>query len=112
MAELMLKLGLVELSTKTLTIILKSNSVTFIAGGTIQAISAAYLTRVAGISLTEYFSTQIDSNFVNIEQLEKILQRVFNQTQENNFLKSFVHQVMSHVLPKGKKLEVVQTQVQ
>ena len=112
MAELMLKLGLVELSTKTLTIILKSNSVTFIAGGTIQAISAAYLTRVAGISLTEYFSTQIDSNFVNIEQLEKILQRVFNQTQENNFLKSFVHQVMSHVLPKGKKLEVVQTQLQ
>ena len=31
MAELMLKLGLVELSTKTLTTILKSNSVTFVA---------------------------------------------------------------------------------
>ncbi|MCL2933580.1 MAG: DUF697 domain-containing protein [Trichodesmium sp. MAG_R03] len=112
MAELMFKLGLVELSTKALTIILKSNSVTFIAGGTIQAISAAYLTRIAGLSLTEYFSSRIDSNSVNIEQLEKILQRIFSQTQENNFLKSFVNQVMSHVLPQGKKLEVVQTQAQ
>ncbi|MGK7922903.1 MAG: DUF697 domain-containing protein [Trichodesmium sp.] len=112
MAELMLKLGLVELSTKTLTTILKSNSVTFVAGGAIQAISAAYLTRVAGISLVEYFAVQTDSNSVNIEKLGKIIQSVFSKTQENNFLKSFATQVMSHVLPQEKKLEVVQTQSQ
>ncbi|NEQ36231.1 MAG: DUF697 domain-containing protein [Okeania sp. SIO3I5] len=107
MAELMLKLGLVELSTKTLTTILKSNSVTFVAGGAIQAVSAAYLTRVAGMSLVEYFAVQTDSNSVNIEKLGKIIQGVFSKTQENNFLKSFVTQVMSHVLPQEKKLEVV-----
>ncbi|NES06103.1 MAG: DUF697 domain-containing protein [Okeania sp. SIO2F4] len=112
MAELMLKLGLVELSTKTLTTILKSNSVTFVAGGAIQAVSAAYLTRVAGISLVEYFATQTDSNSVNVEKLGKIIQSVFSKTQENNFLKSFVAQVMSHVLPQDKKLEVVSTPVQ
>ncbi len=112
MAELMLKLGLVELSTKTLTTILKSNSVTFVAGGAIQAVSAAYLTRVAGISLVEYFATQTDSNSMNVEKLGKIIQTVFSKTQENSFLKSFVTQVMSHVLPQEKKLEVVSIPVE
>ncbi len=112
MAELMVKLGLVELSTKTLTTILKSNSVTFVAGGAVQAVSAAYLTRVAGISLVEYFATQTDSNSVNVEKLGKIIQSVFSKTQENNFLKSFVTQVMSHVLPQEEKLEVVSTTVE
>ncbi len=112
MAELMLKLGLVELSTKTLTTLLKSNTVTFVAGGAIQAVSAAYLTRVAGISLVEYFPTQKDSNSVNIEKLGKIIQSVFSKTQENNFLKSFVPLVMSHVLPQEKKLQVVQAQAE
>lgn len=112
MAELMLKLGLVELSTKTLTTLLKSNTVTFVAGGAIQAVSAAYLTRVAGMSLVEYFATQTDSNSVNIEKLGKIIQTVFSKTQENNFLKSFANKVMSHVFSEEKKLEVVQTQAE
>ncbi|MDJ0519971.1 MAG: DUF697 domain-containing protein [Trichodesmium sp. MO_231.B1] len=112
MAELMLKLGFVELSTKTLTTILKSNSVTFVAGGAIQAVSAAYLTRVAGMSLVEYFATQTDTNSVNFEKLGKIIQSVFSKTQENNFLKSFVTQVMSHILPQEKKSEVVSTPAQ
>ncbi len=109
MGELMLKLGLVELSTKTLTTILKSNSVTFVAGGAIQAVSAAYLTRVAGMSLVEYFATQTDTNSVNFEKLGKIIQSVFSKTQENNFLKSFVTQVISHILPIEQKLEPVST---
>lgn len=111
-AELMLKLGLVELSTKTLTTILKSNTVTFVAGGAVQAVSAAYLTRIAGISLVEYFQTQTNSNSLNIEKLRKILQSVFSQTQQNNFLKSFVPQVMNHILPQQKKVEILQTQAE
>ncbi|NEP06429.1 MAG: DUF697 domain-containing protein [Okeania sp. SIO4D6] len=111
-AELMLKLGLVELSTKTLTTILKSNTVTFVAGGAVQAVSAAYLTRVAGISLVEYFQTQTNSNSLNIEKLSKILQSVFSQTQQNNFLKSFVPQVINHILPQQKKVELLQTQAE
>ncbi|OZH54323.1 hypothetical protein AFK68_11670 [Hydrocoleum sp. CS-953] len=112
MAELMLKLGLVELSTKTLTTILKSNSLTFVAGGGIEAVSAAYLTRVAGMSLVEYFATQTDSNSVNVEKLGKIIQSVFSKTQENYFLKSFVTEVISHVLLQEEKLEVFSTTVE
>ena len=55
---LILKLGLVELSTGTIASLLKTNVVTYVAGGCVQGISAAYLTRVAGLSLIEYFQTQ------------------------------------------------------
>ena len=53
--ELMLKLGLVELSSKAIGTVLKSNAITFVAGGAVQGVSAAYLTRLAGLSLIEYF---------------------------------------------------------
>ncbi len=44
MGSLMLKLGLVELSTKAVSTVLKSNAITFVAGGVVQGVSAAYLT--------------------------------------------------------------------
>ena len=44
LGSLMLKLGLVELSTQTIGTILKSNAITFVAGGVVQGVSAAYLT--------------------------------------------------------------------
>ena len=70
------------------------------------------MTRVAGMSLVEYLTTQADTNSVNIDQLGTIIQGVFSKTQENNFLKSFVTQVMSHILPQGKQLEFVSSPAQ
>ena len=58
LAGLIIKLGLVELSTEVLANLLKSNSATYIAGGLIQGISAAYLTRLAGLALVDWFETQ------------------------------------------------------
>ena len=58
MGSLMLKLGLVELSTKAITTILKTNAITFVAGGLVEGLGAAYLTRLAGLSLLEYFQQQ------------------------------------------------------
>ena len=64
------------------------------------------------MSLVEYLTTQADTNSVNIDQLGTIIQGVFSKTQENNFLKSFVTQVMSHILPQGKQLEFVSSPAQ
>ncbi|MGF1604452.1 MAG: DUF697 domain-containing protein, partial [Thermosynechococcaceae cyanobacterium] len=55
MATAMLKLGLVEISTQALSALLKGHAFTFVAGGLLQGVSAAHLTRVAGLSLTEHF---------------------------------------------------------
>jgi uncharacterized protein len=92
--KLMVQLGLVELSTNAIASFLKSNAVTYIAGGTIQGISAAYLTRVAGLSLIEYFQEQeistASAEGLNLEKLGQKLKQVFEQNQRSAFLQSFV----------------------
>ncbi len=111
MGSLMLKLGLVELSTKAISTVLKSNAVTFVAGGVVQGVSAAYLTRIAGLSLVEYFQQQeiaIDSGTgLNLENLRQTLQKVFGQNQQIGFLQGFVKQGMKRLLPEAQQVEVV-----
>ena len=114
MGSLMLKLGLVELSTKAISTVLKSNVVTFVAGGVVQGVSAAYLTRVAGLSLIEYFQQQeiaIDSGTsLNLENLRQTLQKVFRQNQQIGFLQGFVKQGVKRLLPEAQQVEVVSLQ--
>jgi len=106
MGSLMLKLGLVELSTKAVSTVLKSNAVTFVAGGVVQGVSAAYLTRVAGLSLIEYFQQQeialnSESGF-NLDKLRQTLQNVFVQNQQIGFLQGFVKQGVKRLLPEAQ----------
>lgn len=106
MAEFMFKLGLVELSTQTVTHILKSNAITFVAGGAVQGVSAAYLTRIAGLSLIEYFQEQeisvAENRGFNFEQLKNTLQSVFQQNQRKEFFQSFVAQGIRRLMPDAK----------
>lgn len=90
--QLMVKLGIVEFSTQTLGSILKSNVVTYIAGGAVQGVSAAYLTRIAGLSLIEYFQIQETSNeeAFNIDKLKQKIQAIFQANQRSLFLQNFV----------------------
>lgn len=109
LASQMLKLGLVELSTQTLAGLLKTNTITFVAGGVVQGASAAYLTRIAGLSLIEYFQAQdpttpADVNALNLN-LGKILQTVFQQNQQITFLHSFIKQVANRLSPGSIQLE-------
>jgi len=114
MGSLMLKLGLVELSTKAISTVLKSNAVTFVAGGVVQGVSAAYLTRVAGLSLVEYFQQQeiaIDSGTgLNLENLRQTLQKVFGQNQQMAFLQGFVKQSVKRLLPEVQPVELIGVQ--
>ena len=104
LGSLIVKLGLVELSTQTISSILKSNAVTFVAGGAVQGVSAAYLTRIAGLSMVEYFqsqelSTDPDGVSLNLDQLKSMLQRVFQQNQRTAFLQSFIKQAVGRLWP-------------
>lgn len=109
MGSLMLKLGLVELSTKAVTGILKTNLATFIAGGMVEGVSAAYLTRVAGLSLVEYFEQQeiaLESgNTLNLDKLRQVLETVFQQNQKLAVLEAFVKQGVKRLLPEAKPVE-------
>ncbi|NER94482.1 MAG: DUF697 domain-containing protein [Symploca sp. SIO1B1] len=105
LGSLMLKLGLVELSTQTIGSILKSNTFTYVAGGAVQGVSAAYLTRLAGLSLIEYFQEQEASTHkatgqsFNLEHLGQKLQQVFQQNQRQLFLQGFVKQAVGRLIP-------------
>ncbi|HAJ59457.1 MAG TPA: hypothetical protein DCP31_09465 [Cyanobacteria bacterium UBA8543] len=105
LGSLMLKLGLVELSTQTIGGILKSNAFTYVAGGAVQGVSAAYLTRLAGLSLIEYFQEQehsensATSQSFNFERLKQNLQKVFQQNQRGAFLQGFVKQAVGRLVP-------------
>ncbi|HEY9701837.1 MAG TPA: YcjF family protein, partial [Allocoleopsis sp.] len=102
LGETMLKLGLVELSTNTIGHLLKTNAITYIAGGLTQGISAAYLTRVAGLSLIEYFQTQeiSDNSNWNWDKLSVTIKSIFEQNQRIEFLQNFVKQVAGKILPQ------------
>ncbi len=96
LAELMVKLGLVELATQALSPLLKGTLLTYAAGGVLQGFSAAYLTHVAGISLIEFFedeSAKPASEHAapfSVEGLKRHLQRAFDRNQRADFLKALV----------------------
>lgn len=116
MASLLLKLGLVELSVQTVTGLLKSNAVTFAAGGAVQGVSAAYLTRLAGLSLVEYFQEQeVGSDAANFDPLKlkrlgETLQHLFQQNQRVAFLKTFVQQAVGYLTQNPQSLPASELQ--
>jgi uncharacterized protein len=107
MGGLLLKLGLVEVSTQAIGSILKTNAVTYVAGGLVQGMSAAYLTRIVGLTLMEYFADQdivaAQSNHVwNPDRFGILLQQVFQANQRLTVLQEFVQQGIQRLLPDTK----------
>jgi uncharacterized protein len=104
LADLMVKLGLVELSAQAISPLLKTHAVTFVAGGLMEGVSAAYLTRLAGLSLIEYFQEQsyvVDPNAApfQVDRLTQKLKAVFQDNQRTAFLQALVQQGISRLAP-------------
>lgn len=101
LGKLMVQLGLVELSTNAIAGLLKTNAWTYVAGSAVQGVSAAYLTRIAGLSVIEYLQEQEvnleDANGINLERLTNKLQQVFQQNQRTAFLQNFVKQTVNRL---------------
>ncbi len=111
MAAAMLKLGLVEISTQALSALLKGHAFTFVAGGLLQGVSAAHLTHVAGLSLTEHFQelnalelVSPESNW-QPEKLKKTMEKVFAAQQQLEGLKDFSQKAIRKFRSQGGLLE-------
>ena len=105
----MVKLGLVEMASQAISPLLKSHALTYMAGGTIQGLSAAYLTRVAGLSLVEYFEEQSQSAESGAFQLDRLLQKVkavFQDNQRSAFLQNLVKQGLARLVPQATSAPV------
>ena len=109
-AEMLLKLGLVELSTQAIATVLKSHPVTFLAGSAAQGLSAAYLIQVIGSSAITYFETQDAESFESIQphraksthdlwdgtRFQTILTQTIASTQRTTVLQSLCDRAASH----------------
>lgn len=103
LASLTVKLGLVELSTQALTTVLKSHAATYVAGGMVEGLSAAYLTRMAGLSLIEYFEEAAlagqSSSSLSLESIGQRLQALFQQNSQGALLVRLVQQGLERLRP-------------
>jgi GTPase SAR1 family protein len=112
LAEQMVKLGLVEVATQAISPLLKSHALTYVAGGTLQGLSAAYLTRIVGLSLVEYFEAQsltLNAKSDSVFQLDRLVQAVKTVLQENQrsvFVQNLVKQGLSKLLPQATRPQV------
>lgn len=105
LAKIMIQMGLVEASSQLISSVLKGNAATFIVGGSIQGVGAAYFTRIAGLSLIELFEVyrtaesgwRLDSG-----TLGQIVQRVFGQHQRLEVFKNLVQQTLHRLKPEGE----------
>ena len=88
--KLILKLGIVEISTQTIASILKTNFITYLMGGVIQGISAAYFTRLCALSLIEYYQNYEAQSKVNLLTIQKTIQGIFEENIRGNILNQFV----------------------
>ncbi|MFQ4138398.1 DUF697 domain-containing protein, partial [Nodosilinea sp. PGN35] len=103
LASLTVKLGLVELSTQVLTAVLKSHFATYVAGGLVQGLSAAYLTRMAGLSLVDYFEQAAlvgtPTSALSWEAIAQRLQATIQQNRQLSLLQTLAKQGIDILKP-------------
>jgi len=108
LASLTVKLGLVELSTQVLTAVLKSHFATYLAGGLVQGLSAAYLTRMAGLSLVEYFEQAAlvgtPATALSWAAIAQRLQSTIQQNRQLSLLQTLTRQGIDILQPAPAQL--------
>ena len=100
-AQQLLQLGCIEIATSAIASCFKVNAVTYAIGGSMQAITAAYLTNIGGISFVEYLEQQPQSAIIaNPEmsnKLQQICQKTFKSLQGDRFFLDFVTSISSRI---------------
>lgn len=102
MGTILIKLGMVELSTQALGALLKSQPLTYLAGGALQGLSAAYLTRIAGLSLITFLESQdpdLSEPQWDWQKLTAVVKQTFEQNQRRAVLQGFFQRARQQLSP-------------
>ncbi len=91
----LVSLGVVKGAADLLGRALQLHFATYIIGKAIQAVSAAYLTRIAGKSFVEYFRQDRDWGDGGITE---VVQRQFQLSRRDEFVKAFVKNAIAKVV--------------
>ncbi|MGD1920269.1 MAG: YcjF family protein [Pleurocapsa sp.] len=95
LGKTLVSLGIVKGALDILAKALQFHFATYIVGKAIQAVSAAYLTRIAGKSFIEYFKRNLDWGDGGITE---VVQQQFQLSRRDEFVKSFVQDAISKVV--------------
>ncbi len=99
-AETLLKFGCVEAATVAIATCLKTNALTYAIGGSVQGISAAYLTYIGGTSFVSYLeqepATTGKAKNMNTALRELCLSK-FNSAQSGQFFTDFVGNAVTQI---------------
>ncbi|MCW6035275.1 GTP-binding protein [Spirulina subsalsa FACHB-351] len=87
LGKTLVSLGVVKGAVQMLSTLLQLNVATYLVGKTIQGITAAYLTRIAGKSFIEYFRHNQDWGDGGMTE---VVQTQFKLLQKEQFMKGFV----------------------
>jgi uncharacterized protein len=96
LAKTLAGLGILTGVVEVVTTALELSVGGYVVGKSIQSISAAYLTRIAGKSFVEYFSNDQDWGDGGISA---VVQRQFELNRRDQFVKAFVKEAIAQ-LPK------------
>lgn len=95
-AQQLLQLGCVEIATSAIASCFKVNAITYAIGGSMQAVTAAYLTHIGGNSFVEYLEQQPETQSAisnNPNALQQICQKTFKALQGDRFFLDFVSSI-------------------
>jgi uncharacterized protein len=95
LGKILASLGIVKGAFQVLTAALQLTIPTFIIGRAIQAVTAAYLTRIAGKSFIEYFRRDRDWGDGGIAE---VVQQQFQLSRRDEFIREFVQQAIARVI--------------
>jgi small GTP-binding protein len=94
MVQILFKLGIAEAAGSVLAGILKFNPLGFAAGGVVQAVTMAYLTRLTGDAFLEY----LDSGQTwGEEGMQAVLTRRVEATRSSGWFLHFAQAVLGHL---------------
>jgi uncharacterized protein len=104
LGKTLVSLGVVKGAIQLLAGVLQLNLTTLIVGKTIQGVTAAYLTRIAGKSFVEYFRHDQDWGDGGITE---VVQRQFQLSKKDEFVKAFIKDAIAKVVqPLSSSLEL------
>ncbi|MGF1489196.1 MAG: YcjF family protein [Prochloraceae cyanobacterium] len=94
LGQTLLKLGIIKGVKELLLdrVLIRINVAAYVAGKAIDAVSAAYLTRIAGNSFIEYFSKDQDWGDGGISE---VVDRQFKLSSRDEFIKGFIQEAIS-----------------
>jgi small GTP-binding protein len=95
LGKTLVSLGVVKGAVELLARVLQFQVATYIVGKVIQAVTAAYLTRIAGKSFVEYFRHDQDWGDGGITE---VVQRQFQLSRKDEFIKVFVKDAIAKVV--------------